>query len=73
MPLMKECDDMSKVTVELNKDEHVMLLSALGLAVASAKRLSNRGGVSPTIATMYVEEARKADALRSIVASWQVK
>lgn len=63
---------MAKFAIELDREEHVALVAAVGLAVASARRLSNRVGVTPAVKLAYEREVQSGLALQAKVSSWKV-
>jgi len=63
---------MAKFAVDLDREEHIALVAALGLAVASSRRLSNRVGVTPAVKQAYEREVQTGLALQAKVSAWKV-
>jgi len=63
---------MAKFSVDLDREEHIALVAALGLAVASSKRLSNRTGIVPSVKAAYEREVQSGLALQAKVSAWKV-
>lgn len=55
----------SALSIDLSKEEWIVVLHGLTLATASGFRLSNRAGVTAQINEMYKAEAMKAQALKN--------